>query len=87
MAQLILMHNDSGGVAIGHPAPEALKTYTITELALKDTPTGQSFWIVDASEVSNDYTFFDAWELDTESLGEPTGYGMDYENWEREYKK
>jgi hypothetical protein len=87
MAQLILMHNDSGGVMVGYPTPEALQTYTITEIALKDTPTGQPFWIVNEEEVSNDHTFFNAWELDLEALGEPTGYGMDYEDWATEYKK
>ena len=87
MAQLILMHNDFGGVAVGYPTPEALENYTITEIALKDTPTGQPFWIVNEEEVSNDYTFFNAWELGVEELGEPTGYGMDYEDWVLEYKK
>ena len=87
MTQLILMENDTGGVAVGHPAPEALQTYTITEIALKDTPTGKPFWIVDEENISSDYTFFNAWELDLESLGKPTGYGMDYEDWEKEYRK
>jgi hypothetical protein len=87
MTQLILHENDIGGVAICTPTPEALETYTITEIALKDTPTGQPFWIVNEEEVSNDHTFFNAWELDVEALGEPTGYGMDYEDWEKEYKK
>lgn len=87
MAQLILLDNGNGGVSIGYPTQEALETYTITEIALKDTPTGQPFWIVDEEYVSNDHTFFNAWELDTEALGEPTGYGMDYEDWAKEYKK
>lgn len=87
MAQLILLENDSGGVAIGYPTSEALETYSIVEIALKDTPTGKPFWIVDETNISNDYTFFDAWELDVEALGEPTGYGMDYEDWAKEYKK
>jgi hypothetical protein len=87
MAQIILLENDSGGVAVGYPTSEALQTYTITEIALKDTPTGQPFWIVDEENVSNDHTFFNAWELDLEALGEPTGYGIDYEDWEKEYKK
>jgi hypothetical protein len=87
MTQLILHENDIGGVAICTPTPEALETYTVLEIALKDTPTGKPFWIVDKVEVSNDHTFFNAWELDVEALGEPTGYGIDYEDWEKEYKK
>jgi hypothetical protein len=87
MAQLILLENDTGGVSIGYPTPESLTQYTITEIALKDVPTGIPFWIVDEDEISKDHTFFDAWELDVDALGEPTGYGMNYEDWEREYKK
>lgn len=87
MAQLILTENDTGGVMVGYPTPEALETYTITEIALKDTLTGKPFWIVDEENISNDHTFFNAWELDIEALGEPTGYGMDYEDWVREYQK
>jgi hypothetical protein len=87
MSQLILLKNDTGGVTVGHPTPEALETYTATEIALKDTPTGEPFWIVDEVDVPTDSTFFNAWELDIEALGEPTGYGMDYEDWVLEYKK
>jgi len=87
MEQLILHENDTGGVAVCSPTSEALEIYTITEIALKDTPTGQAFWIVDATEVSNDHTFFNAWELDLETLGEPDGYGIDYEDWVQEYGK
>ena len=87
MSQLILHKNDTGGVALCNPTPKALETYTITEIALKDTPTGEPFWIVNEEEVSNDHTFFNAWELDVEALGEPTGYGIDYEDWAQEYKK
>jgi len=87
MAQLILHKNDTGGVAVCSPTPEALETYTIIEIALKDTPTREPFWIVNEEEVSNDHTFFNAWELDVEALGEPTGIGIDYEDWAQEYQK
>jgi hypothetical protein len=87
MAQLILHKNDTGGVALCTATQEALETYTIIEIALKDTPTRAPFWIVNESEVPSDRTFRDAWELDVEALGEPTGYGMSYENWAQEYQK
>jgi hypothetical protein len=29
-----------------YPTSEALETYSITEIALKDTPTREPFWIV-----------------------------------------
>jgi hypothetical protein len=87
MSQLILHKTDTGGVAVCTPTSEALETYTITEIALKDTPIGEPFWIVNEEEVSNDHTFFNAWELDVEALGEPTGIGIDYEDWVKEYQK
>jgi hypothetical protein len=87
MSELFLYENENSGVAVGYPTPEALQTYTITEIAFKAVPTGKPFWIVDEEQVSNDHTFFNAWELDLEALGEPTGYGMNYEDWEREYRK
>ena len=87
MSQLFLTENNTGGVTVCYPTEEALETYTILEIALKDIPTGKPFWIVDESQVSNDHTFFNAWELDLEALGEPDGYGIDYEDWVLEYKK
>jgi hypothetical protein len=87
MDQLIIHGNDTGGVTICYPAPEALETYSAIEIGLKDTPTGQPFWVVNKDDISHDYTFFDAWELDLEALGEPTGYGVDYEDWVQEYRK
>ncbi len=87
MYQLILMENYTGGVSIGYPTQEALETYTITELALKDTRTGKPFWIVDSDSIPSNSEFYDAWELDLEALGEPDGYGMDYEDWVKEYGK
>jgi len=87
MSQLIIHENHVGGVAVCTPTSEALETYSILEIAIKDTPTGKPFWIVNEEEVSNDYTFFNAWELDTDALGEPDGYGIDYEDWVQEYGK
>ena len=87
MSQIIIHENNNGGVALVIPSQEALKTYSIIEIALKDTTTGKPFWIIDEKYVSEDPTFFNAWELDLEALGEPTGYGMDYEDWEKEYRK
>ena len=87
MKQYILHENEYGGVAICTPSSEALETYTIIEIGIKDTPTGKPFWIVNKDELSMDSTYFDAWELDLEALGEPTGYGIDYEDWVQEYKK
>ena len=87
MDQLFILENDQGGVAVGYPSPEALETIGLFECAKKGTPKGKPFWIVDEEYIPNDHTFFNAWELDIEALGEPTGYCMDYEDWVLEYKK
>lgn len=87
MEQLILHENDFGGVSICYPTEETLQYYSVLEIALKDTPTGQAFWIVNDTELSKDYTYFNAWELDLEALGEPDGYGMDYDDWVKQIKE
>lgn len=76
MAQLFILENDQGGVAVGYPAPEALQSLSLLKIAQKGTPKGKPFWIVDESYVVGDHTYFNAWELDLEALGEPSGYGI-----------
>jgi hypothetical protein len=58
----IIYPNDDGGVSIIIPAPEALETMTIEEIAAKDVPAGKPFKIVDVSEIPSDRTFRNAWE-------------------------
>ena len=58
----IIYPTDDGGVAIVIPAPEALETMTIEEIAAKDVPTGKSFKIIDTEDVPTDRTFRNAWE-------------------------
>jgi hypothetical protein len=58
----IIFPNDDGGVSIIVPAPEALDTMTIEEIAAKDVPTGKPFKIVDVSDIPSDRTFRNAWE-------------------------
>jgi len=58
----IIYPNDDGGVSIIVPAPEALETMTIEEIAAKDVPTGKPFKIVDVSDIPSDRTFRNAWE-------------------------
>ena len=48
---------------------------TLEQIGRKDVPVGVPFWIVDASTIPADRTFRDAWELDTASMGEPSGFG------------
>ena len=58
----IIYPNDDGGVSIIIPAPEALETMTIEEIAVKDVPAGKPFKIVDVSDIPSDRTFRNAWE-------------------------
>ena len=58
----IIYPTDDGGVAIVIPAPEALETMTIEEIAAKDVPTGKPFKIIDTADVPTDRTFRSAWE-------------------------
>ena len=58
----IIYPTDDGGVAIVIPAPEALETMTIEEIAAKDVPEGKPFKIIDTADVPSDRTFRNAWE-------------------------
>lgn len=61
MTQRIIYPTDEG-VAIIIPAPEALETMTIEEIAAKDVPAGKEFKIVSVDDIPSDRTFRDAWE-------------------------
>ena len=69
----IVYKNESGGVSIITPTPEALKHMTIDEIALKDVPTGLPFAIVEDSEIPTDRTFRDAWTIDDSILTDGVG--------------
>lgn len=62
MTQRIIYPTDDG-VAIIIPAPEALETMTIEEIAAKDVPAGKEFKIVSVDDIPSDRTFRDAWEF------------------------
>jgi hypothetical protein len=62
MTSRIIYPTDNGGVAIIVPAPEALETMTIEEIATKDVPTGKPYKIVDIADIPTDRTFRNAWE-------------------------
>ena len=62
MNSRIIYPTDDGGVAIVIPAPEALETMTIEEIAAKDVPAGKPYKIVDVADIPSDRTFRSAWE-------------------------
>ena len=69
----IVYKNESGGVSIITPTPEALEHMTIDEIALKDVPTGLPFAIVEDSEIPTDRTYRDAWFVDESILTDGVG--------------
>ena len=69
----IIYKNESGGVSIITPTPEALKNMAIDEIAKKDVPTGLPYKIVDDSEIPEDRTFRDAWVVDESILTDGVG--------------
>lgn len=50
---------------------------TLLETGQRDVPAGASFWIVDPAELPMDEPT-EAWELDIDALGEPSGIGGTY---------
>lgn len=52
---------------------------TIEQIGQKDVPAGLPFWVVPVDAVPADRTFRDAWELDVQSMGAPSGIGGTYQ--------
>ena len=60
----IIYKNEDNGISIIHPTEEALKNYSINQIAGKDVPEGIPYWIVEDSAIPEDRTFRNAWEFD-----------------------
>ena len=81
MAQNIIYKNESGGVAIIYPSPRQLQTinpatgqlWTVDEIAKKDVPTGSKYKILEESDISTDYSFYNAWTVDESDLTDGVG--------------
>lgn len=67
----IIYQNDDNSISILTPAPEC--PLTIEEIAQKDVPTGKKYKIVDVSEIPEDRTFRNAWEIDESELTDGVG--------------
>lgn len=63
MTQRIIYPTDEGGVAVIIPAPEALQSMSIRDIALKDVPAGKPYKIVDVQDIPSDRLFRNAWEF------------------------
>ena len=77
----ILYRDNDDSISIIMPTQQVLSIATLKNIALKDTPEGLPFWIVDDSEIPEDRTFRDAWEI-PEDWGEPDGHGSAYNTFE-----
>ena len=69
----IIYKNQDNSVSIIVPAPEALQSMTIEQIAKKDVPTGYKYKIVDVSEVPSDREFRNAWSIDEAELTDGVG--------------
>jgi len=77
----VIIQNPNLSISILTPSPWILEHYTIRQVAEKDVPEGLPFWVVDDSELPDDHTFQDAWEV-PEEWGPPDGYGSQYSTFE-----
>ena len=68
---IIYQHED--GVAVLYPTPEALDSWAIEDIALKDVPHNKPFKIVDVADIPGDRTFRNAWEVDASALTDGVG--------------
>tara|TARA_Y100000004_G_scaffold52459_1_gene58195 strand:- start:397 stop:621 length:225 start_codon:yes stop_codon:yes gene_type:complete len=73
MSKRILYKQDNGTISIIVPTADALQIMSIEEIARKDVPTGKAYKIVNASEISSDRTFRDAWTISDSELTDGVG--------------
>lgn len=70
---LIVFKNDSGGVSVIYPAPDALLMYGIEYIAQKDVPTGKPYKIVDPGFLPATRENRDSWTIDEAELTDGIG--------------
>tara|TARA_Y100000004_G_C8922170_1_gene415947 strand:- start:1006 stop:1230 length:225 start_codon:yes stop_codon:yes gene_type:complete len=73
MEKRIIYKKSDGTINIIIPTAEALNSMTVEQIAKKDVPTGLNYKIVNASEISSDRTFRDAWTIDDAELTDGVG--------------
>ena len=69
----IIYKNLDNSISIIVPAPEALQSLTVEQIAKKDVPTGLKYKIVDASEIPSDREFRNAWTINETELTDGVG--------------
>jgi len=70
MDKRIIYKNTDGSIGIIVPANCGL---TVEQIAKKDVPTGLQYKIVNASDISSDRTFRNAWTIDDTELTDGVG--------------
>lgn len=73
--EVILFQLVNSPVSIMTPCDCGLSTL---EVGQKDVPEGVPFWIVDAGTIQADREYRDAWTIDPEEMGDPSGTGGTY---------
>ena len=66
MSKVIVYTNLNGNVSICIPTQECINSYGIEWVKAKDTP--EHSIIIDSSQLPSDNIFFDAWELNGETI-------------------
>jgi len=69
MKDRIIYKTEEGGIAVIVPTGEL----SVEETAKKDVPTGLPYKIVDVSEIPDDRTFRNAWDIDEAELTDGVG--------------
>lgn len=72
MSQVIVYKQDSGIIAVVHPAAEALASMTLQQIAEKDVPTGKPYKIIDTADLPVRSTR-DSWTVDDADLTDGVG--------------
>jgi hypothetical protein len=76
-----ILYINNGNLSILIPAPEALETMSIEDIAKKDVPNGVPYKIVTVNDLPTDREFRDAWEAD---MSNPDGFGIGSDAWFQE---
>jgi hypothetical protein len=71
MNQVIIYNQDNGTPAVVIPTQEALATYGIMAIAIKDVPAGKPFKIVDAADLPD--TPQETWTVSDADLTDGVG--------------
>jgi hypothetical protein len=72
MNQVIIYQTGSGGMAVIYPYDHVI---TLQEQARRFVPAGVPYWVAPSSVVPSSRAQRNAWEIDPEVMGLPTGVG------------